>query len=60
MKIITTVLRFGSINFLRFLAALCRFILVKENREKLGLDCIVRRRLNLFCCFYSDEDFFYY
>ena len=39
MKIITTVLRFGGINFLRFLAALCRFILVKENREKLGLDC---------------------
>ena len=39
MKIITTVLRFGSINFLRFLAALFRFILVKENREKLRLDC---------------------
>ena len=39
MKIITTVLRFGSINFLRFLAALCRFILVKKNHEKLELDC---------------------
>ena len=39
MKIITTVLRFGSINFLRFLAPLCRFIFVKENSEKLGLDC---------------------
>ena len=38
MKIITTVYIFGSINFLRFLAALCRFILVKENHEKLGLD----------------------
>ena len=38
MKIITTVLRLGSINFLRFLAALCRFILVKKNREKLELD----------------------
>ena len=31
MKMITTVLRFGSINFLRFLAALCRFFLVKKN-----------------------------
>ena len=26
------------INFRRFLAALCRFILLKENRKKLGLD----------------------
>ena len=39
MKIITTVLRFGSINSLRFLAALCRFILVKKNSEKVELDC---------------------
>ena len=39
MKIITTVLRCGSINFLRFLAALCRFILVKENRGKHSEDC---------------------
>ena len=36
MKIITTVLRFGSINFLRFLAALCRFYFDEEKPRKTG------------------------
>ena len=38
MEIITTVLRFGSINFLRFLAALCHFFLGERKLKKLEMD----------------------